>query len=208
MKKLFFTTLTLILLGITPSIAQFQIIPQLGLNLTRSTLKPSDIIRTKGAYGVTVGCDFRIGKRFYVQPGAYFLTSRTVYLVDNVLGTTTTRVPVDRYLAGVKLWGGFKIINAKNLKLRIALGPSYDFYLKTNLHDDVNFSQSDFNNGSFNVDGNLGLDFWRISLDAAYTFGLSKTFSSDYLSQKPKYQRFTVTLGFIIGRLSKKAVAV
>ena len=196
------------LLSLLPAVAQFQIIPQLGLNLTRSTLKPSDIIRTKGAYGVTVGCDFRIGKRFYVQPGAYFLTSRTVYLFDKPSSTTTTRVPVDRYLAGVKLWGGLKIINAKNLKLRIALGPSYDFYLKTNLHDDVNFSQTDFNKGSFNVDGNVGLDFWRISIDAAYTFGLSKTFDADYLSQKPKYQRFTVTLGFVIGRLSKKTVVV
>ncbi len=203
MKK-FILLLGIVLFFFAPVSAQFQICPQLGFNLTRTTASPRSGIDTKGAYGFSLAVDFKIGKRFYVQPGGYFATLRTIYIVNDSL--IADRNSIDRYAAGIRAWAGYKIINEENFKLRFALGPSYDFFLGTNVHDDIYFSQDDFNKGSFNLDANLGIDIWRISLDVAYSVGLSKTFDADYFSRKPKYQRLTTTVGFIIGRRSPKSI--
>jgi len=196
--------LTLIFLAaiLVPAFAQFQANIQLGANYTKSSSSPINAVDTKGAYGFVFATDLRIGHRFYVQPGAYFSTSRTVYNVTDSLAVNRNRI--DRYAVGAKLWAGFKIINTKYVKLRVALGPSYDYFVGTNVHDDIDFKKEDFNKGSFNLDGNVGVDIWRISFDVTYNLGLTKTFDADYFSSKPKYRQITLTVGYIIGRLGKK----
>ncbi len=203
MKKIFLT-IVFALVILFPTVGQFQVNPIIGLNLTRSTLSPTAGIKTKGAYGLTLGVDFRIGKRFYIQPGAYFSTNRTIYEASDSLNTY--REPVDRNLFGAKLWVGFKILNSKNIKLRVALGPSYDYFLKTKVRDNLDFLKEDFSKGSFNLDGNVGISIWRISLDVSYTLGLTKTFDAEYFSKRPKYQRLTITVGYVFGKLGGKVV--
>lgn len=200
-RNIFVLMLLLCLAG--RGFAQFQINPQFGFNITKTTPEPDLNIKTLGSYGFSIGCDFKLGGRFYFLPGVFITSAHTTYQqIDSMM--LVSESVVDRYAIGLRGWLGFKLVNMENFKIRITTGPSYDFFLVTDDHDNVKFSKDYFNNGSFNLDAGFGFDLWRISLDLSYSFGLSSSFNKDFLSDKPKYQRLSATIGFIIGKRSRK----
>lgn len=104
--------------------AQFAVNPQLGANFTQLTNTPSGFA-SSASFGWQVGADFRLGDRFYFQPGAFFGRSvtlikftplDTIFIEDNMIRTT----------AKVKALVGYNLIHSEGFRLRVNAGPTYE----------------------------------------------------------------------------------
>lgn len=179
--------------------AQVAINPQLGINYTQLLNTPSDVVSSANA-GVQLGVDFRLGDRLYFQPGAFFGRSATVikfspldtsFIEDNMIRTT----------AKVKALLGYNIIHGEAFRLRVNAGPTYEALLSVdNKNDKIAFNKSDYNGGSFNMDGGVGVDLAFITLETGVSYGLSKAFKDEGKFLKDsKYFTWYATLGIVIG---------
>lgn len=189
-----------LLLGVTSTLAQAQVKvnPQVGGFFTSLSNTPADV-STSAAIGFQLGVDLRIGKRLYFQPGAYFGRSATVVhinsldtnLVDNMIRTT----------AKVKALLGFNVINGGTFKLRVNAGPTYEALLSVDSKDDkIAFNKSDYNGGSFNMDGGIGVDIAVVTLEAGVSYGLSNAYKDQgKLLGDSKYFTWYATLGLVFG---------
>ncbi|HMN06824.1 MAG TPA: outer membrane beta-barrel protein [Flavobacteriales bacterium] len=179
--------------------AQFAVNPQAGINFTQLTNTPSGIVSSSSA-GWQLGADFRLGDRFYFQPGAFFGRSvtfikftplDTVFVEDNMIRTT----------AKVKALVGYNLIHSEGFKLRVNAGPTYEALLSIDSKDDkIAFNKKDYNGGSFNLDAGLGVDLWKISLETGLSYGLSKAYKdAGQFMKDSKYFTWYATLGIVLG---------
>jgi hypothetical protein len=93
---------------------------------------------------------------------------------------------------------GLNLINGKAVKLRVNAGPSYDFLMSAKLKDAGDDLKDDFKNGTFYLQGGLGLDLLIFTADVGYAQGLSKTFANEG-APDAKTKGFYVTVGVILG---------
>lgn len=200
-----------ILLALTNSYAQVAFNPQIGLAIsTLNNLEKNT--SNKAKVGWQAGADFRIGRQLYLQPGIFASQTSTVYVSDN---GTSQESKLERTDVKLKVLAGFNLLNSDDAKLRINIGPTYNFLIaskaKNDNLDDVTLGQieDNFNNGLFNMDAGLGIDFWKLTLEGGYSLGLSKAFKDDvdaqaeYIKSKVKYGTFYFNVGFVIGDTKK-----
>jgi hypothetical protein len=98
--------------------------------------------------------------------------------------------------------GGWKLINGDGFKLRLAVGPSYDFLLSVDDKDDkLGFEEADFTSGSFNLDAAVGMDIAFFTVEPGVSFGLSQVYSDNIRTQEidSKYLTFSLTVGLVFG---------
>ena len=159
--------LPLIASAIGSASAQFAVNPQLGINYTNLTNPPSNVT-TSAAVGFQLGADLRFGDRLYFQPGAFFGRSATV-VKFSPLDTTFIEDNLIRTTAKVKALIGYNIIHGDAFRLRVNAGPTYEALLSVDSKDDkIAFNKSDYNGGSFNMDGGLGVDLSGLDALAAF----------------------------------------
>lgn len=186
--------------------AQWQINPQIGLTYQNLTDAPEGA-EYKAKAGWILGLDARVGETFYLQPGLFFGRNATTLTVagsdPNNPGTTTTiEDDLVRSYAKLRLMGGWKLINGDAFKLRLAVGPSYDFLLSVDDKDDkLGFEEADFTNGSFNLDAAVGMDFAIFTVEPGMSFGLSQAYEDNVRTQEidSKYLTFSLTVGLVFG---------
>lgn len=178
--------------------AQISFNPQVGANFTQLTNMPSGMV-SSAAVGWQVGADFRLGERFYFQPGAYFGRSAT-YIKFTPLDTVFIEDNMIRTTAKVKALVGYNIIHDDNFKLRVNAGPTYEALLSIDSKDDkIAFNKKDYNGGSFNLDAGLGVDIWKISLETGVSYGLSNAYKdSGKFMQDAKYFTWYATVGLVL----------
>lgn len=187
------------LLAIQRADAQFQVNPQLGLTLTDLT-KDQAGVETRAAVGYLFGADFRIGDRFYFQPGFYYGRSATG--VKNTFSANTViEDDLVRTTAKLKALVGLNLIHKTGFKLRLNAGPTYDALLSVdNKGDKIAFNRDDFKGGSFNMDGGIGLDLWILTAETGLSYGLSKAFKDrEQLSRDAKYFTWYLNVGVVLG---------
>ena len=197
MKKL----VTLAALGLScAATAQFQMNPQLGINACKLAGDDVPGLEYKAKIGWQLGIDFRIGDRFYLQPGVHFI--RTATAVKYTFSDTA--VLEDDWIRSsvkAKLLVGYNLIHDETFKLRLNAGPTYDVLLSVDHKDeDIAFDEENYNAGSFNMDAGLGLDIWIVSVETGVSYGLSNSYKdTDQLSNDSKYFTWYLSAGIVLG---------
>jgi hypothetical protein len=201
-----FRAVLLILAGALslPAAAQvgLTVNPQIGITTMRLNQMPRldlDELRHDAKLGGMLGADLRIGGRFYVQPGAFFTTSRSVFgWVDSSGESLEERVGRTALLLRTHV--GYKIVDADHVHLRLAAGPSYDIVLGHNDDGNFSFTETDLKSGHFSLDAGLGLDLSVISLEVGYRHGLSNVFGDGAgFDSATRYRGLYATVGFVFG---------
>jgi len=173
MKKLL--TLSIIFFAAVQVYAQVQFNPQLGV--TFMTIKnPPAGVTYDGKVGLSIGSDFRFGERFQVQPGVHYVSSVTSYQTEG-----SEAVSGDVVFQNLKLKAllAYNIIDGGQFKFRANFGPSYDFLLSAQERDLDTDLKDEFKNGTFFLQGGLGVDFLIFTADLGYASGLKKTFAGE-----------------------------
>jgi len=197
MKKLI--TLAVIVFAAVQLFAQIQFNPQIGIT-TLSIKNPPPGDTYNGKIGMSLGADLRFGERFQIQPGVHYINSVTVIEKTGIGGVETGDV-VYKSLK-LKALAAFNLIDAGQLKLRINAGPAYDFLLSAKDKSTKNDLKSDFKNGTFFLQGGVGLDFLFLTADLGYAQGLSKTFDGEE-APDAKMAGMYFTVGVIFGNGKK-----
>jgi hypothetical protein len=201
----------LALLAVTTASAQFQLNPQLGVTFQNLTDAPQGA-EYRANVGLVVGVDGRIGDALYIQPGVFFGRNATTVTYpqpiadpNNPGATITTDIEDNLIRSVLKLRTmlGYKLVNEEQFKLRIAVGPSYDVLMSTDLRDDkIDWNEGDFKQGSFNVEAGLGLDIAFLTFEPGVAFGLSRVFEDNAVvgDINSRYFTFYFTAGIVLGK--------
>jgi len=201
MKKLILFFLLTLVLGSVSAQSQFN--PQAGMVFT-TFLNTPDNFEASANLGLVAGADFRLGKRFYFQPGVFYMNTATAILPT---GQDSFKITTTRNSLRIKALAGFNIINREQFKLRINTGPSFDYVLniKEKLTNGVAFTPNDsrYNTNILNWQAGLGLDVSFITLEVGYSLGLSRVYKDDNVflatTNDIKYGGLYFTLGFVLG---------
>lgn len=172
--------------------------PQVGLIGVRTSQEPRAGIRTNNKIGFLGGVDLRVGNRFYLQPGAFLTTSKTVYEFDDSLFVNEEEIA--RTSFKLKALAGFKVVDGEHFNLRLAAGPTYDFLIGLNGEDNTVFEEDEFKNGTFNLDAAIGMDIYILTLEVGYSYGFSNVYQSGGgFNSDAKYQGVYATVGIAFG---------
>lgn len=177
--------------------AQFAINPQWGIDMTKLS-GGDDLLNYTAEVGFMVGGDLRFGNRFYIQPGAFYISSRTAVSVDGVVDSDNNLNTSKMKLKGLV---GYNLIDGDAFRLRLNAGPTYNFILNVSDQDgSVDDWKDSFNSGSFNLDAGLGADISIITLESGISYGLSKAYKDqDGFSSDAKYFTLYLTAGLVFG---------
>jgi len=166
-----------------------------------------DSIKSSISSGFQVGVFFRIGKRLYVQPEAYYTFSGGLF-EENLVNTVSNwkqKVTVGSLDIPVLL--GFKIIKSKIFNWRVMAGPEVSFVVNSKVKDMNSvtgpLTTSDLSKVNWYIQVGTGVDILFLALDIRYQIGLNKIINSvsqgsvsyDYNSMN---NMFLVSLGFKI----------
>lgn len=179
------------------SYSQLEINPQVGILSTSLDNAQKAVFDTKARTGWMAGADLRFGSSLYIQPGL-FLTSSKILFQYSENGNNVEQ-EVTRTGLKLKAMLGYYIIPTSMFKVRVAVGPTYDFQINI---DDINssvFKSDQFKKGAFNLDIGAGINILFLTLDVGYSFGLSDVVDINNLNvnTKAKYKSVFVTLGIL-----------
>ena len=160
-----------------------------------------DTIKADFSSGFHLGIFARIGKKFYVQPEAYynFQTSSMQGIDDAAEWKQKIKVGS----LDIPVLVGFKLIDAKLLNLRLMLGPMASFVVNKNI-EDMNsalgpIEEADINTVNWALQVGLGADISFITLDVRYQYGLNKILEEIQVTSVDANQSlWVVSLGFKI----------
>ena len=200
--------------------AQIRFNPQGGisvLSIDKAKYKDVNTI-VEGSFsaeiGVMSGVDVRIGNKIYFQPGVFYAKSVSLANIkETILGVGDTVLSVAYYADKLirtsikaKALIGFNPINKRLFKLRMMAGPTYDFIVgASNKGTEINVDTRNFENGSFNLDAAIGLDFYLITVEAGFTQGFTEAFDKDkFYGFDSKYSGYYITVGVLIGNANTK----
>lgn len=194
---------TLALAFSTTGIAQWQINPQLGATFQQITKAPNGITYAARA-GIIGGVDFRFGDRLFVQPGAFIGRNATYFQVAD---SAVSSGKLFRTNLKLKLQGGYRVLDSYQFDIRISLGPSFEYVLDRNVKDtDIELNNDDYNDGLWSIDGAVGFDIGRFTLEPSVSAGLSRIYNDDVNVQNigSRYVTYAFTLGVNIGDEDKE----
>jgi len=180
MKKIIFTLL--IIAGIvTAGMAQFSIKPAFGVNSTLLSTDPGNW-EHDGRLGYQFGGSVAIGKKFYVEPGIFWMrnNSEITHLGDD--GTTgATNFNHNISMIRIPVFVGLAVLGKEEslANLRVFLGPSMSFITSVNNDQDHPESplKEDYKSVRWGGDVGIGVSVWWLFLDVGYEFGLSEIYN-------------------------------
>lgn len=193
MKKLL--TLTFIIFASVQLFAQVQFNPQIGLSFMHFTNPPAGYTYD-GKVGMSFGADLRFGEKFQIQPGVHYVSAVTS--METTDGEVYSGDVAHKYLK-LKALAALNIIDGKQLKFRANFGPAYDFLLSAEEKDGGQDIKDDFKNGTFFLQGGLGVDFLFLTADVGYAQGLTQTFAGEGAPDS-KTAGMYFTIGVIFGK--------
>ena len=167
--------------------AQFTVSPKVGINYMWVGDRPDGIDRSTADKGWQAGVDVRLGKRFYFQPGIYYVnTGATINSLEDVKDIKTGKASFMKIPANI----GFKLIDTWLLKLRIHGGGTANKLL--NVREKGDLAKADFNTWNYGANVGAGIDVLIFSLDANYEWGLTDLYAQQ-AGSKPTM--FSVSVG-------------
>ncbi len=177
----------------TPTFAQLNIIPKIGVN-TVDIRNDLDDYAFEGSRGYNVGVDFRIGEKLIVQPGIHYYKLKTELEdisnepVANLNGFSNTSIRVPLMI-------GRGIGENEQLQFRILAGGLAAFRMKVDSEDVDFFNDEDnFKAATFSAIGGVGVDISRIAINLTYEYGLSDILEE---GNGTRNNIASLTLGFV-----------
>lgn len=192
MKKLI--SLILVVIATIQLSVQVQLNPQIGIT-TLSVKNPPPGVTFDGKVGMSLGADLRFGERFQIQPGVHFINSVTAF---ETTGSEAETGEVVFKSLKLKALAAYNLIDKGQLKLRVNAGPAYDFLMSANEKDPKFDVKDDYKNGTFFLQGGVGVDFFFLTADLGYAYGLSQTFAKEG-APDAKMAGMYLTVGVIFG---------
>ncbi|QZE15509.1 PorT family protein [Halosquirtibacter laminarini] len=207
MKKLILLSLILFVsFGAKAQLLPFDLGLKVGWNT--SDINTSDLSDAISASDPTNSSGFAVGafarihmkKRYFIQPEVYFNKRKgtTTYSLED---GSSVDYDLKMKTIDVPILFGYKVLNAKVLKLNAFTGPVMIF--NTNSSSDFESSLGSISEPSGTDWGyqlGLGVDFLMFTLDARYEWGLSNVDSGsiENISFDQKSNMLTVSLGWRI----------
>lgn len=196
MKKLLL--LSLVVFATIQLFAQVQFNPQIGIT-TLSVKNPPSGVTYDGKVGMSLGADLRFGQRFQIQPGIHYVSSITAYQTS---GSEAVGGEVLYRSLKIKALAAYNLVDAGLFKLRINAGPAYDFLMSAKDKTGDTDVKGDYKNGTFFLQGGLGVDFLFLTADLGYAQGLSQTFAGEGAPDS-KMAGMYFTVGVVFGQGKK-----
>ena len=145
------------------------------------------------------GAFTRFGKKLIVQPEVYFATSGGIYK-DTLGGKQTIKLKN----LDIPVLVGFKLIDAKVIKLRVLVGPVASFVLGKDIsYSDITQIQNEIQASQlkdviWKFDAGVGLDVLFLTFDVRYEWGLNNIYNpaSGQESYDIKNNVFNISVGF------------
>jgi hypothetical protein len=209
MKKILIL-LFVLFLSAEVTYGQFAFGLKLGYNASKLSTDLDSVTASFNS-GFHVGAYLRFGKRFYIQPEAYYTFSGGTFTgsIDSIAQSWEQDVRIGSLDIPVLL--GFKLVNSKAFKLRIMAGPGISFITNSNSKNisptGIILEDPDLNSVNWFVQAGAGIDFLFLTFDVKYQWGLnnmvndvSSTVGSTTTTYpvNSKANMFVVSLGFKI----------
>ena len=156
------------------SFAQLTVSPKAGINYLWVGSRPQGFDRAGAEQGWQAGLDLRLGKRFYFQPGVYYVsTGATISSLEDIKNIKTGKASFMKIPVNV----GYKLINSQLFKLRVHGGGTANKLLAT--RDGGALSASDFEPWNYGANVGAGIDLLFLALDINYEWGLTNMYSNN-----------------------------
>lgn len=165
----------IILLGITFGLSlqaqnTFHLGAKLGANINQLSTSLPDY-SNDNYMGFNVGLFSRINfERFHIQPELYYSHN------GGNMQKGVDLIKIRTHSMNLPILLGYKILDFEQFNLRLNAGPyvSYAFYqdIESNVLGQAAFTRENMNNLNVGVIGGIGVDIWRITIDARYNWGL------------------------------------
>jgi len=210
MKKIYLTTAALMLPFIM--MAQVALKPAVGFNLTNVSKDP-DSGEIKGQAAWQAGASILIGKKFYVEPGVFYVKKSTEYTsiispayarsasYNSALSgytAATAAVSYDEFksdLTGVRIPVsiGVSLIGNGESFIGVRIFGGGSMFIVTSVDNPV-LEKDDFNSPTWGVYAGAGLDIWIFFLDMKYEWSLTDATSIESFDIG-KYRSFYTNAG-------------
>jgi len=160
---------TLLIIGVLlisfSGYSQWVLKPGIGVNLTDFSKDANG--EAKAKVGWQIGASAAFGKKFYFEPGIYYVekstefTSNSSVIDDFDASLSGIRIPL---AIGLNVLGDEK----SGVTLHIFGGASGFFITGTDA-----FNKDSLNTANFGVFAGAGVDFWKLFLDVSYEWSLT-----------------------------------
>jgi hypothetical protein len=185
MKYLHFISILIFFFCYRTVNGQLVVKPAVGINFTDFSKKPSSG-EYKSQVGWQIGGTVAIGKKVYIEPGAFYLQKSTEYESDtssNInFDISGIRIPL---AVGVNLLGDDKTV----FNLHVFGGASA--FLLTSVKD---LDKDDFKKACFGLFAGAGVDISIIFVDLQYEWSLTEV-SDIETAEVGKYRSFFINAG-------------
>ena len=187
MKKLFL--LLFVLIASYPLYSQVELKPAVGFNFTNVSKDP-DTGKAKGQAGFQAGVSVLIGKKFYVDPGIFWVKKSTEFVEE---GTSPNELKLDMSGIRIPVTVGYHLLgNEESLAALRILGGASAFIVTS--VDAEGANKDDFKSPTWGVYAGAGLDIWILFLDLKYEWSLTDV-SSITEFDIGKHRSFYANLG-------------
>jgi len=148
--------------------AQTTIKPGVGLNFTDFSKDPASS-EFKAKVGYQIGGSVAFGKKFYVEPGLFYVGKSTEFTSTS----TTTPETQNFKISGLRIpvAVGLNIIGNEKTTLSLRGFGGVSGFFVTSVSDDID--KDEINKSNFGVFAGAGLDFWKLYLDLSYEWSLT-----------------------------------
>ena len=171
--------------------------PSLGIGVTKFS-EDIEGVKNEATLGTEFGVDLLIGRKVYFQTGLRYI--RDSYQVSGKINSIDDfSTKVHNFGLKVPMYVGLYLmdIEATNLvKVRLFTGPSFKATTSVNDEGDDFLDESKYSNVTWGYQVGLGIDVWKMFLDAGYEFGLNEMVSVQDASIKSNGAY--ITTGFLI----------
>lgn len=194
MKKMIWLSLASLIA--LPSLAQRAFKPGIGVNIT--DFASTEGGKAVGKTGWQIGATFASGKKFYFEPGIFYVEKSTEF-------TTTVGTP-DEFKANISgirvpIGIGLNVLgtDASTVTLHVMGGGSAFFITGTN--DEIDKDQ--LNTTNWGAYLGAGVDFWKLFLDISYEWEFSDLQKDAAQVNIGQSRTWFITVGLKLNKASK-----
>jgi len=168
MKKTHLILVLCLILGTTVAYAQVALKPALGFNISDVSKDPATG-EAKGKAGWQIGASALIGKKFYIEPGLFFMHNSTEFT-----SSSSNNDDFEAQLKGIRIpvaLGLHLLGNEESpVDIRVFGGPS--LFMVTSV-DAEPLTKDDFESPQWGVFAGAGIDFLIFFVDLKYEWSLT-----------------------------------
>jgi len=176
-----FLVLFLFLFSLSGNISAqlFTLGPKVSVNFTNVNFSKGE--KTALLPGVDAGLFFRFSiSRFYIQPEVNYVFKTTKF--KDAWNEIEANFKYKTHSIGVPVLLGCHAVNNKNFKFRIFAGPEVCIRLGDNIKELAN--KELWSSFKYGLQAGLGIDVWRFTIDASYSFLVCKNLDGLHSSIK------------------------